>query len=86
MTVAGQVGKVSGVLHEADRNAAALTPRETEVLGLLALGFMNFEIADELVISVRTVEAHRSNIVRKTRCRTRAQLIAYALDLGIARR
>ena len=43
-----------------------LTPREIEVLGLLALGYMNPEIADKLVLSVRTVETHRANIQRKT--------------------
>ena len=43
-----------------------LTPREVEVLGLIALGFTNPEIADKLVLSVRTVETHRANIQRKT--------------------
>jgi two-component system response regulator NreC len=62
-----------------------LTPREYEVLELLAMGFMNPEIAERLVVSVRTVEAHRSAIVRKTRCRTRAELIAYALAHGVVR-
>lgn len=63
-----------------------LTPREVEVLGLLALGYMNPEIADRLVLSVRTVETHRSNIQRKTGLTTRAELIAYALDNGLVER
>jgi two-component system response regulator NreC len=63
-----------------------LTPREVEVLGLLALGYMNPEIADRLVISVRTVETHRANIQRKTGLSTRAELIAYALDRGLVER
>ncbi len=57
-----------------------LTPREVEVLGLLALGYMNPEIAEQLVLSVRTVETHRANIQRKTGINTRAELIAYAID------
>jgi two-component system response regulator NreC len=63
-----------------------LTPRETEVLGLLALGYMNPEIADQLVLSVRTVETHRANIHRKTGISTRAELIAYAIDNDLVER
>ncbi len=60
-----------------------LTPREIEVLELLALGYMNPEIADKLVLSVRTVETHRANIQRKTGRTTRAELVAYAAENGI---
>lgn len=63
-----------------------LTPRETEVLGLLALGYTNPEIADKLVLSVRTVETHRANVQRKTGLSTRAELIAYALENGLVER
>ena len=63
-----------------------LTPREVEILGLIALGFMNPEIADKLVLSVRTVETHRSNIQRKTGMSTRAELIAYALENNLVER
>jgi two-component system response regulator NreC len=55
-----------------------LTPREVEVLGLLAQGYMNPEIAEQLVLSVRTIETHRANIQRKTGTGNRAELIAYA--------
>ncbi len=55
-----------------------LTPREIEVLALLARGFTNPEIAQDLVLSVRTVETHRANIQRKTGANTRAELIRYA--------
>ncbi len=61
-----------------------LTPREVEVLELLAQGYMNPEIAERLVISVRTVETHRANIQRKTDIKTRAELIAYANEHGLA--
>jgi two-component system, NarL family, response regulator NreC len=63
-----------------------LTPREIEVLNLIALGYMNPEIAERLVLSVRTVETHRANIQRKTNRRTRAELIAYALEQGVVER
>jgi two-component system, NarL family, response regulator NreC len=63
-----------------------LTPREIEVLGLLALGYMNPEIAEQLVLSVRTVETHRANIQRKTGLSTRAELIAYALENDLVER
>lgn len=63
-----------------------LTPREVEVLELLALGYMNPEIAEKLVLSVRTVETHRANIQRKTECSTRAELVAYADEHGLAGR
>jgi two-component system response regulator NreC len=61
-----------------------LTPREVEVLGLLAQGYMNPEIAEQLVLSVRTVETHRANIQRKTGIKTRAELIAYANKHGLS--
>ena len=63
-----------------------LTPRELEVLSLLALGYMNPEIADKLVLSVRTVETHRANIQRKTGITTRAELIAYAIENDLVER
>jgi len=63
-----------------------LTPREVEVLGLLAQGYMNPEIAERLVLSVRTVETHRANIQRKTGITSRAELIAYAVEHELVER
>ena len=63
-----------------------LTKREAEILGLLALGYMNPEIAEQLVLSVRTVETHRASIQRKTSATTRADLIAYAVEHGLVDR
>jgi two-component system response regulator NreC len=60
-----------------------LTPRELEILALLAQGYMNPEIAEQLVLSVRTVETHRANIQRKAGVGTRAELISYAQDHNI---
>jgi DNA-binding NarL/FixJ family response regulator len=60
-----------------------LSDREREVLRLLALGHTNQEIADRLVVSVRTVEAHRAHILTKLRLSTRADLVRYAIDTGL---
>jgi two-component system response regulator NreC len=57
-----------------------LTEREAEVLGLIALGHTNNEIAEQLYLSVRTVESHRAHIQQKLRLSTRAELVRYALD------
>lgn len=56
-----------------------LSAREAEVLRLIALGHTNAEIATALCLSVRTVESHRSHILGKTGCRTRAELVQFAL-------
>jgi two-component system response regulator NreC len=56
-----------------------LTPREVEVLRLLALGHTSAEIADTLGLSRRTVETHRARTMRKLGVATRAELVAYAL-------
>jgi two-component system, NarL family, response regulator NreC len=60
-----------------------LSRREAEILGLVALGLTNQEIADKLFISVRTVEAHRTHIQQKMDFGTRAELVRYALDHGL---
>lgn len=67
----------------AGTRADTLSERELEVLRLIALGETNTEIAQALSLSVRTVETHRSHILKKTRCETRAQLVAYALRSGV---
>jgi two-component system, NarL family, response regulator NreC len=60
-----------------------LTPRELEVLRLIALGHTNAEIAKLVHLSVRTVETHRAAIARKTDRQTRAELVRYAIDHGL---
>lgn len=57
-----------------------LSAREVQVLRMIALGYTNREIAEELVLSVRTVESHRSHLHHKLRRTTRADLVRYALD------
>lgn len=60
-----------------------LSPREREVLKLLALGHTNQEIADRLFLSVKTIETYRSRLSDKLGLKTRAGIVRYALDIGI---
>jgi len=60
-----------------------LSPREREVLKLLALGHTNQEIADQLLISVRTAETHRARIMKKLQLASRAELVRYAIATGL---
>ena len=60
-----------------------LSEREVEVLRLVALGFTNAEISEQLFLSVRTVESHRAHIQRKIRRTTRADLVAYVREHGL---
>jgi two-component system response regulator NreC len=60
-----------------------LTPREIEVLRLVAGGYTNPEIAEKLVISIRTVETHRAAIHRKLETTSRAEVVAFAREHGI---
>ncbi len=60
-----------------------LSEREVDVLRLIALGHTNAEIAEQLYLSVRTVETHRSHIQQKLRLSTRAELVGYALERGL---
>lgn len=60
-----------------------LSPREVDVLRLVALGYTNQQVADELCIGVSTVETHRTRIMEKLGLRGRAQLVRYALARGL---
>jgi two-component system, NarL family, response regulator NreC len=60
-----------------------LSARELEVLGLIALGYTNGEIASRLYLSVRTVESHRAHIQQKTQRSSRSELVAYAREHGL---
>ena len=61
----------------------ALTNREREVLAAVARGLLNKEIAGQLGISVRTVEAHRDSVVRKLGIRSAAGLTRFAMEQGL---
>ena len=60
-----------------------LTERETEILKLIAAGFSNKEIGDQLFISHRTVDTHRTNLMKKLDVSNIAGLISYAIKNGI---
>ena len=60
-----------------------LTEREVDILRMIGLGHTNGEIADQLYLSVRTVETHRAHIQQKTGRTTRSELVRYALDHGL---
>ena len=61
----------------------ALTSRQKEILRLVAQGCTNREIGQRLTISVRTVEVHRFNLMRRLRVRNVAQLLRQAIALNI---
>ena len=63
--------------------AALLTEREQEVCRLIAYGYTNAEVAEKLVVSGRTVEAHRARIMTKLKCKNRADLVRFALNNGL---
>ncbi len=66
--------------------ADSISPREREVVSLVALGNTNAEIAAHLHISVKTVETHRARILEKLGLRSRADLVRFAIDHGLMRR
>jgi two-component system response regulator NreC len=63
--------------------ADGLSDRELDVLRLIALGHTNSEIAEELFLSVRTVESHRAHIQQKLQLTKRSELVRYALGRGL---
>ncbi len=69
----------TSVLNKSSDDSGPLTQREVEVLKCLANGKSNKDVANELDISVRTVETHRSRIMGKLKARSFADLVRYAL-------
>ena len=80
--------KLIGELHRPSSPPPAgeeLTEREVEVLSLVAQGLSNQEIADQLVVSERTVRKHVSNVLGKLHLANRTQAALYAIQTGIAK-
>ncbi|MCX5721379.1 MAG: response regulator transcription factor [Nitrospirae bacterium] len=75
------IHKIQPLQEESD--ADLLTPRQRDILRLVASGQTNREIAEVLEISVRTVEVHRFNLMRRLNVRNVAQLLRRALQLGL---
>lgn len=65
------------------KESALLTKREREVLGLIAKGLTGKKIAAKLFISPKTVDTHRTNIMRKLNAHSVAELVNYAIKLGV---
>jgi two-component system, NarL family, response regulator NreC len=79
--------EVFEMLLSADGDAAdtldVLSPREREVLQLVAEGNTNFVIAEKLSLSVRTIETHRARVMAKMRFGSQADLVRYAVQQGL---
>ncbi|GAB6876420.1 response regulator [Thermaerobacter litoralis] len=75
--------KAEGPAEGVPRRVDGLTERETEVLTLIAQGLTNQEIADRLFISIKTVQAHRSNIMEKLDLHDAVELTKYAIRHGL---
>ena len=69
--------------HPSESRYELLSEREAQVFELLALGYRNGEIAEQLDLSVKTVETYKARLMQKLGLRSRAGLVRYALDLGI---
>lgn len=67
-----------------ERATSLLTPREKEILKLIARGLTTKEIAAQLFISIPTVETHRANLMTKTGGRNVASLVRFAIDAGLS--
>ena len=68
-----------------DQNEPGLTPRENEVLKLIAKGYTYKEIAEKLFISIKTVQNHVQNILTKLQLKKRYELMRYAIQKGLDR-
>jgi len=69
--------------QEDDASLDALTPREREILSLIAEGLTNQEIAQRLYISVKTVQTHRAHIMEKLNLHDRTELVRFAIRKGL---
>jgi DNA-binding NarL/FixJ family response regulator len=68
---------------ESSRSLELLSERERQVLELVALGFTHKEVGESLSLSVKTVETYRSRLAEKLGLRSRAELVRFALGLGL---
>lgn len=70
-------------LNTKTEKMSRLTAREQEVLSYIAKGYTNREIAEELFLSVKTIESHRARIMEKLNLRTRQEMVKFALEYGL---
>ncbi|MCF8301746.1 MAG: response regulator transcription factor [Bacteroidales bacterium] len=78
--IMGNIYNSQDAITTIEPNVVKLTPRETEILNLIAREYTNEQIADMLFISERTVETHRKNIFTKTSTRSIVGLMKYAMN------
>ncbi|MET0730374.1 MAG: response regulator transcription factor, partial [Solirubrobacterales bacterium] len=83
LTPEAQRALIKDVLGESAGRTDELTPREQEVVKLVAEAHTNKEIAEILHLSEKTVENHRSNAMRKLGMRDRVELVRYAIRRGL---
>ena len=83
MTTASVKTKKKDVLPLKRKRPESLTDREQEILQLIWSGLKNKEIGQRLKISVKTVEAHRANMMKKVRVSNAAQLLNAAIQEGL---
>ena len=76
-------GYLTGANEREKKQIEELTPRQREILALIAEGLTNQQIADKLVLSPFTVATHRANIMQKLNLHNRTELIRYALRHGL---
>ncbi|QUX30793.1 response regulator transcription factor [Nocardiopsis akebiae] len=81
--VLGEYRRLSSADHSREPEAPELTPRETEVLRLVAKGLAYKQIAQRLGISHRTVQNHVQNTLTKLHLHNRVELVRYAIDRGL---
>ncbi|MFO0957411.1 MAG: response regulator transcription factor [Isosphaeraceae bacterium] len=75
-------GQVLGNLVGGATTHAALSDREEEVLRLISRGLTNREIADQLDVSIKTIETHRARSMEKLGLKSRADIVAHAIRCG----
>ena len=80
LTRPGEEARGHEVRHVSSRS---LSPREAEVLRLLAQGHTNQQAADHLAVSVKTIETHRKRLSHKLGLKTRAELFRFAVEVGL---
>ena len=83
MAVQTKTNKKRDLLPLRRKRPESLTEREQEILQLIWAGLKNKEIAERLAISVKTVEAHRANMMKKVRVSNAAQLLNAAIQEGL---
>lgn len=76
----GYAGRVTGPLR--GEGSAQISDRESEVIRLIAWGYSNKEIASRLNLSVKTIEAHKANAMRKLNMRSRIDIVRFAILQG----